>query len=269
MTANNLVDRLELELPMSRQQRTSPHLALRVFLSLRERIEVRATAGRSTAPFTTIASAIREMASQSPDLFSEFLVRRARYFMKKSRLLFPFIAAFIAISSLRGTTVIPPTFDELVSRAQVIFQGVVTDVRSQWAGEGAQHTIVSFVTFKVEDALKGNPGNTYTVRMLGGTVDNRTIEVTDGPKFKVGDRDVLFVENNGSQFIPLVGIMHGRFRIERELAGEREIVKTNEGEPLSDISKLGRNERAARAGAALSVDQFKSAIRTQLGNRIP
>jgi len=125
------------------------------------------------------------------------------------------------------------------------------------------------VTFKVEDALKGNPGSTYTVRMLGGTVGDKTMEITDGPKFKIGDRDVLFVENNGRQFIPLVGIMHGRFRVESERASGREVVKTSEGEPLSDISELGRNERAARAGAALSVDQFKSAIRTKLGNRIP
>jgi hypothetical protein len=188
--------------------------------------------------------------------------------MNKSPLLFLLIAAFIGASALRGTTVIPPTFDELVSRAQIIFQGAVTDVRSEWAGEGAQRAIVSFVTFKVEDALKGNPGSTYTMRMLGGTVGDKTMGITDGPKFKIGDRDVLFVENNGSQFIPLVGIMHGRFRVERELASGREVVKTSEGEPLGDISELGRNEQANRAGA-LSVDQFKSAIRTQLGSRIP
>jgi hypothetical protein len=40
------------------------------------------------------------------------------------------IACLIAPAGLlRATTVIPPTFDELVSRADVIFQGSVTDVR--------------------------------------------------------------------------------------------------------------------------------------------
>ena len=108
--------------------------------------------------------------------------------MKKSIgfLVFPvlFSLGFIATA----TTVIPPKFDELVSRAQIIFEGEVIGLQSQWIGEGAQHRIVTFVTFKVNEALKGDPGTTYSIRMLGGTVDGRTMEVTDAPKFKVGDR---------------------------------------------------------------------------------
>ena len=106
--------------------------------------------------------------------------------------------------SAHATTVIPPDFDHLVSRAEAIFEGEVTGLQSQWIGEGAQHRIVTFVTFKVDDALKGALGATYTIRMLGGTVDGRTMQVTDAPKFQVGDHDLLFVENNGRQFIPLV-----------------------------------------------------------------
>jgi hypothetical protein len=189
--------------------------------------------------------------------------------MKNFPRLFLLLTALMGASVLHGTTVIPPTFDELVNRAQVIFQGVVTDVRSQWIGEGAQRSIVSYVTFKVEDAMKGNPGSTYTMRMLGGTVGDQTMEVTDSPKFNVGNRDILFVENNGSQFVPLVGIMHGRFRVEREQASGREVVRTNEGEPLSNVSQLGKNKEAASAGTALSIDEFKSAIHTKLGARIP
>jgi hypothetical protein len=180
--------------------------------------------------------------------------------MKKSYLLALLATFFAASNSLHGTTVIPPSFDELVSRAEVIFQGSVTDVRSQWVGEGAQRHIVTYVTFQVEDAIKGTPGATYTMRMLGGTVDGQTMEVSDSPKFKKGDRDFLFVEHNGQQFIPLVGIMHGRFRIEHEQNG-REIVATNSGEPLSDVASLGKEEHGVSSEkAALSPSQFKAAI---------
>ena len=203
----------------------------------------------------------------SCDLVPELSAKRTPL-MKKLPCPFLLLTALMAASALHGTTVIPPTFDELVNRAQVIFQGVVTDVRSQWVGEGAQRSIVSYVTFKVEAAMKGNPGNTYTMRMLGGTVGDQTMEVTDSPKFKVGNRDILFVENNGSQFVPLVGIMHGRFRVEREQASGREVVMTNEGEPLSNVSQLGKNRQAASAGTALSIDEFKSAIHTKL-TRVP
>src|SRR5438034_9336043 len=98
-------------------------------------------------------------------------------------------AGILAIGcSALATTVIPPSFDELVSRAEVIFQGTVTDVQSQWTGEGAERHIVTYVTLKVEDALKGDPGASYTVRMFGGTVDGTTMKVTDTPEFKIGDR---------------------------------------------------------------------------------
>jgi hypothetical protein len=168
---------------------------------------------------------------------------------------------FVGLHAARGTTVIPPTFDELVGRAEVIFQGTVTDVRSQWTGEGAQHRIVSYVTFKVDDAMKGAPGESYTLRMLGGTVDGETMEVSDSPRFKVGDRDIIFVENNGSQFIPLVGIMHGRFHVDKEGATGREVITTNEREPVKDLSRLGKQEQKTSASQALSPNDFKSAIR--------
>ena len=180
--------------------------------------------------------------------------------MKKSIgfLVYPvlFSLGFIA----NATTVIPPKFDELVSRAQVIFDGEVTGLQSQWIGEGAEHRIVTFVTFKVNEAIKGDPGTTYSIRMLGGTVDGRTMRVTDAPEFKVGDRSLLFVENNGSQFIPLVGIQHGRFRVQKDQSG-RETLLTGGGQPLADVNQLGGDEAAiAKSKAALSLNDFKTAI---------
>jgi hypothetical protein len=173
----------------------------------------------------------------------------------------------LAAASVRATTVIPPTFDQLVSDAEVIFQGTVTDTRSEWTGQGTERVIVTYVTFKIDDAIKGAPGGSYTIRMLGGTVDGETAEVADAPRFKAGDRDILFVEHNGNQFVPLVGIMHGRFHVQTDAAG-REIVAKDDGAGLANVSKLGQDEKAATTGPALSVADFKSAIRqklTQLG----
>lgn len=191
--------------------------------------------------------------------------------MKKFSFLLSLACIFVGLNATRATTVIPPTFDELVSRAEVIFQGTVTDVRSQWTGEGAQRHIMSYVTFKVEDAMKGAPGDSYTLRMLGGTVDGETMEVSDSPKFKVGNRDIIFVENNGSQFIPLVGIMHGRFHVDKDVDTGRDMITTNEREPLKDLSRLGKQEQTTRATSsasqALSPSDFKSAIRRTVQNQ--
>ena len=178
-------------------------------------------------------------------------------------------ASTIALASVAlATTVIPPSFDELVSHAEMIFQGTVVDVRSEWTGEGAQRHIASYVTFKVDDPIKGNPGAKVTLNLLGGTVGAETMEVTDAPKFKVGDRDILFVENNGTQFVPLVGIMHGRFHVQKDDGG-RDVVLTNDGAPLTDVNRLGKDERAATAGRAISTQELKQAIQSRTGHPLP
>ena len=183
--------------------------------------------------------------------------------MNKARTFLPVALVFVSLCAAHSTTVIAPSFEELVRQADLIFQGKVTAVTSQWSGEGAQRIIVSYVTLSVEDSLKGTPGPSYTIRMLGGTVDGQTVAVADAPKFAVGDRDILFVEHNGSQFIPLVGIMHGRFRVERDSAGA-EFIRTNEGKPLADLARLGRGDQPATTGSGMSASQFKAAIQAKL-----
>ncbi|MFL6584845.1 MAG: hypothetical protein ACJ8KU_10055 [Chthoniobacterales bacterium] len=190
--------------------------------------------------------------------------------IKPFRSIFLAALAVASVSLLSATTVIPPTFDQLLSQAELIFQGTVTNVESRWEGEGANRHIQSYVTLKVDDKIKGAPGNNYTISMLGGTVGDETMEVTDAPRFKVGDRDFLFVEHNGSQFIPLVGIMHGRFRLQHDQVTGREFVATNDGAPLVDVDQLGKDEHAASnaAGTPLTPQAFKSVVQTRLA-RLP
>jgi hypothetical protein len=170
--------------------------------------------------------------------------------------------AFVRVTT--ATTVIPPTFEQLVQQAELIFQGTVTDVKSVWEGEGAQRHIETYVTFQIQDSVKGDAGNSYTIRMLGGTVGDETMLVTDAPKFKVGDSDILFVEHNYDQFVPLVGIGHGRFHVQHDEETGRDIVVNDEGEPLRDVTKLGREEESVSAADAISPEQLKSAVKNQL-----
>jgi hypothetical protein len=186
----------------------------------------------------------------------------------KIKSILPLILAGLAFTGVSATTVIPPTFDQLVKQAELIFQGTVTDSRSVWEGEGGQRHIETYVTFKIEDNVKGDAGSSYTIRMLGGTVGDETMEVTDAPKFSVGDREILFVEHNNDQFIPLVGIDHGRFHIQKDEQTGRDIVVNNEGEAVRDLKQLGQNEERAMTGdltQAVSAEDLKAAVQRQLG----
>ena len=62
--------------------------------------------------------------------------------MKTLRPLLLLFNALLVLISARATTVIPPSFDELVDQAEFIFQGTVTEVKAQWVGEGGQRHIV-------------------------------------------------------------------------------------------------------------------------------
>jgi hypothetical protein len=57
--------------------------------------------------------------------------------------------------------------------------------------------------------------------------------------------------------------MHGRFHVQTDAAG-RDVVAKDNGAFLADAAKLGQDERAAVTGTALSVADFKSAIRQKL-----
>ena len=187
----------------------------------------------------------------------------------KIKYLLPLILTGLALTRVSSTTVVPPTFEQLVQQAELIFQGTVTNSLSVWEGEGGQRHIETYVTFKIEDNVKGQAGTSYTIRMLGGTVGDETMEVTDTPKFTVGDREILFVEHNNDQFVPLVGIDHGRFHVQKDEQTGRDIVVNNEGEAVRDLTQLGRNEKSAVAAdpaQAISADDLKAAVHQQLGN---
>lgn len=193
--------------------------------------------------------------------------------MKTLRPLLLSSCMLLAFRATWATTVIPPSFYELVAEAELIFQGTVTDVKSEWVGDGGQRHIVSYVTLRVEESMKGNAGATCTLRMLGGTVGDETMAVSDSPKFQVGDRDILFIEHNGTQFIPLVGIMHGRFRVQQDKATGADIVVNDKGAAVSDLAQLGKNDQpvtsnqsnaASSSDRAIQASAFKAAIRARL-----
>ncbi|HEX4638951.1 MAG TPA: hypothetical protein VH170_05635 [Chthoniobacterales bacterium] len=182
----------------------------------------------------------------------------------KIKNLLPVLLLAAMLASANATTVVPPTFDQLVQQAELVFQGTVTDVKSVWEGQGGQRHIATYVTFQIGDNVKGDAGTSYTIRMLGGKVGDDSLVVEGAPKFQVGDREILFVEHNYDQFVPLVGIDNGRFHVQRDEESGRDIIVNDEGEPVKDVAKLGREEQSASATEAISPEQLKSAVKDQL-----
>jgi hypothetical protein len=183
------------------------------------------------------------------------------------RRLFPLslICTLVGVSVASSTTVIPPSFDALVSRANTIFVGEVMDERAAWISTPQGRAIKTYVTFRVEDVWKGAAGVVTQLEFLGGTIGETTMEVVGMPTFRLGQRDVLFV--SGARAVsPLVGFMHGRMRVERDHAGV-DRVRTHDGRSLGSTAQIGPQRRPdyMLSITPMRLSELASAVRARAG----
>ena len=182
------------------------------------------------------------------------------------RLLALSLIGTLALAGRAGsTTVIPPSFDALVSGANTIFVGETIGRRAIWVSTPRGRAIRTQVTFKVDDVWKGAAGAVTQLDFLGGTIGETTMEVIGMPAFDVGQRSVLFVAP-ARQVSPLVGFMHGRLRIERDHAGV-DRVRTHDGRALGHLSEIGPQ----RPGFMLSItpmrlSELAAAVKTRVSS---
>jgi hypothetical protein len=108
---------------------------------------------------------------------------------------------------------------DLARQAELVFVGEVTGIGYQMSDSGPglmalPHTLVSY---RIDRVLKGKAetGNQITLRFQGGPVPgtSNAMVVEGTPTFDVGDRDVMFVRDNGSAVNPVVGWWQGRVRL--------------------------------------------------------
>lgn len=171
-----------------------------------------------------------------------------------------------------GLTVIPPAFDALVAQSELVVDGEVTGVRAELGDYQGRPLVYTFVTIRVLDALKGNPGETIDMRMLGGTVGDFTMQVSGVPTFAAGDRNLFFIAGNGAAFCPLVAVPHGYYPIVHRASDGAEVVLRSNGEPLvrpeqvsEEIHQVARTAGSRLRGeGAMRLSDFKNRIRMEV-----
>lgn len=137
-----------------------------------------------------------------------------------------------------GATSYPPvTFDDLVSRADVIFIGEVTDVRTFPLETRDGPIIKTRVIFRVSDPVWGTTSLLEVFDFLGGEWGGVGMAVAEMPHFAVGDRRVVFARQERS-INPIVGFTQGLLRITRD-GGGGDRVFTLGGLPLGSPESIG------------------------------
>ncbi len=179
-------------------------------------------------------------------------------------------ALLLAAPRAHALSVVAPTFPELVAEAESIVRGEVTAISCAYVDTpGGERPIKTFVTFRVERTLKGAvpPADTVTLIFLGGTVGADSLEISGMPKFKIGDREIVFVARNGKTFCPLIAAGHGRYRVLRDAATRRDYVARENRTPLESTDDVALPLEAPLAAArlksvsrALSPDAFEASV---------
>ena len=173
------------------------------------------------------------------------------------------LAALLGLARAAApTSVVAPTFDELVARAESVFLGRAVALRSTWVDSRAGRAIVTDVTFAIERTVKGTVYAERSLEFLGGTIGDDTLRVSGMPEFHVGDRDVLFVSETGRPISPLVGFTYGRFRVVRDTRTGTDLVRTHDGRPLGSVDEVGNRSAPATVAPlrTLTLDDFLGAV---------
>lgn len=142
------------------------------------------------------------------------------------------------VPALHGTTVRPPSFEEMVDGSDCIVRARVTEVSSYEEPRGKKTVIRTRVTLDVIETIAGEPPTPLVLTLLGGRVGDRELRVAGVPTFIVGQEEIFFVKDNGKAFYPTYAVMHGRYPVKRDKSTGREYLTRSNGVPLLDTAEI-------------------------------
>src|SRR3989442_249999 len=90
----------------------------------------------------------------------------------------------------RATTFVGVSERILARAADAIVIGTVEQIETV---AGADGTISTLVTLDVEEALKGHVERRLTLKQPGGSIGGRALWIAGGPRFRTGERQLLFL----------------------------------------------------------------------------
>ncbi len=134
----------------------------------------------------------------------------ARSFVVGSLILFALWASPIESSQVRSLGL-----EEMTDRAAIVFSGRCIGIRHE--RDAALGIEVTRARFRVERAIKGRPGSTIEIKLLGG--ESRLAGV---PTFRIGEEVVLFLYGTSDLgFTSPVGLGQGKFSVVTDKQGRK------------------------------------------------
>jgi hypothetical protein len=159
----------------------------------------------------------------------------------------------------RGTTVIQPTFEQLVDNASQVLVVEALASECHWRTNAKGALIFTTLQFRSEEVLKGKSDAELELSFLGGTIGADTLDVHGVPHFTPGSRYILFVSSNRTEVCPLVGMFHGNFRLIKDAVTGEETISRHDGSPVQ-IGSSSSGAKAAPPLRNLTAAEFKRRV---------
>ena len=180
-----------------------------------------------------------------------------------------FVAVVTFCASLGEASLIRPVnLEQMTARADRIFSGRCVSVHAARDPELGQ--MVTYATFKVERAVKGEIRGAVTIKMLGaegsGAVAGRGV---DGlPRFRKGEEVILFLYGDSARGLTSpVGFGQGKFVLIEDKEGRRLAINQFGNRNLfRDLSpetehRLGASAKRWRGRGGVPPDALLDAVR--------
>ncbi len=115
-----------------------------------------------------------------------------------------------------------PAASELVGKSHTIVAGEVMDMRSAWNRDRSR--IWTTVTLRVERTLRGEPRPAVQFRVPGGTVGDTRLTMTHTPRFRVGERALVFLSGDPGRLPRVTAGEAGKRALWRDEDGAEQIL---------------------------------------------
>lgn len=156
----------------------------------------------------------------------------------------------ISFLSVRATSVIVPSDDEMVIGARAIVRGAVTSINSGY--DSQRNAVFTYVTLRVYEVLKGQVAPTssgeITLKQPGGVAGDRGTMIFGAPEFTVGENVLLFLDTWPDGSLRVYQWFLGKFTVGANQASGKQMVMRQ---------AAGRNvDIIGRSSAGPSTDQM-------------
>jgi hypothetical protein len=158
--------------------------------------------------------------------------------MTPHRFAVPFAVLLLAVApSVRATQVTHLDTRALVRESSDIVIGQVEGASTHWNEN--RSAIVTEVTVRISQTLKGAAADRLVLRQMGGELDGLRYTIPGSPTFRPGEEALLFVWRDAAGRPQVDGLAQGKFDIAKDPAtGERLVQRSLPGLAFRDAKTL-------------------------------